>query len=174
MERRMSVTFLLILILTLLSLPAFASDGTNSCGYEMIVVPATGSATTGLDAINNQPAILDTWTTNDPFINPYSEVYNFAAGQDTLAFVVRYYHTGGALPEQWARGWRCGDETRIIKTCNFKWTIGYMPPGEYLLINYFSPVDFKPGEYDWASKVGNVVFGWPNIEATRPWCFTIH
>lgn len=105
---------------------------------------------------------------------PYTEVYDFTHGLDTIAFVVEYFHIGGLLPEQKAFGFNCGQEYPIIKTCYFQWTIGYLPPGVYLLINYFDPVEFPPGEYDWVSKVGDVIFGWPDINASRPWCFTIH
>lgn len=146
--------------------------GVNSCGYEMMIVsvPDTLSVTSTYDV----PAIIDAWTTNDPYGNPYNEVYDFTMGVDVLAFVVEYYHTGGTLPEQWARGWVCGKEDRIMKTCRFKWTISYLPPGTYLLINYQYPITFAPGSYDWAAKVGDVVFGWPNMSSIRPDCFTIY
>lgn len=150
---------------------ALSSDGNSSCGYIMKVIPV--QRTPAMGGPLNAPAILDAWTTNDPLGNPYSEVYDFATGQDIMGFVVEYNHTGGFLPEQWAKGWICGTEIPV-KICNFKWTIGYLPPGVYLLINYFDPVEFPIGNYDWASKVGNVVFGWPNINASRPWCFKVH
>ncbi|OHB70199.1 MAG: hypothetical protein A2W23_08075 [Planctomycetes bacterium RBG_16_43_13] len=152
---------------------AITNAGINSCGYEMMIVPLI-SGQASADAVQQQPAVTDAWTTNDPYANPESEVYEFLNNQDTLAFVVKYSHAGGLIPEQWARGWQCGNEEKIVKTCNFKWTVGYLPSGDYLLINYFDPVQFKAGEYEWASKVGNVVFGWPNISSTRPWCMTIH
>ena len=163
---------LLIALIFLLSPgTVLSADGTNSCGYEMVIIPAPATIPTPNAAVD-QPAILDAWTTNNPFGNPSSEEYSFTGGQDTLAFVVKYHHIGGPIPEQWNRGWRCGNETQPVKTCNFKWT-AVLPIGDYLLINYFSPVDFRAGEYDWAAKVGNVVFGWPNIDATRPWCFIV-
>lgn len=149
----------------------FSSDGTNSCGYEMIVVPVEQPLYLPSSAIPTQPAILDAWTTND--LNNPLEVYDFTYGQDILAFVVKYSHIGGPLPEQWAKGWKCNTEIPL-KTCQFTWTIGYLPPGDYLLINYFNPVTYPSGNYDWAAKVGDVVFGWPNISKTRPECFVIH
>jgi hypothetical protein len=171
MKKFLTIAALLLFLTLYIQAFTFASDGINSCGYEMDVIPVE---TPAIASIFDNPTIIDAWTTNDPFGNPYSEVYDFTIGQDTIAFVVEYFHTGGLLPEQWARGWNCGQEDQIVKTCYFKWTIGYLPAGVYLLINYFDPVEFPPGEYDWASKVGDVVFGWPNISATRPWCFTIH
>jgi hypothetical protein len=152
----------------------FSSDGESPCGYEMEVVPVgalTSDPGFGFENVSEGPAILEAWTTNDPYANPYTEVYDFTYGQDTLAFVVEYDHTGGFLPQQWAAGWTCGTD-QLVKICRFDWTIGYLPPGTYLLINYFDPVMFK-GTYDWASKVGDVVFGWPDIDASRPECFTV-
>ncbi len=143
--------------------------GTNSCGYAMTVVPVPTPTTL---AAFTGPTIIDAWTTNDLY-NPYSEVYDFTSGQGLIAFVVEYYHVGGAIPEQWQRGWKCGNELAIVKTCNFKWTV-ILPPGTYLLINYFDPNQFPPGSFDWAAKVGNVVAGWPNIDTVRPWCSNIH
>ncbi len=163
------ITLLLLLVLFNPGI-TLSSDGTSSCGYEMQVVPVEVSA---IANIFDKPTIIDVWTTNDPLGNPYSEVYDFTVVQDTIAFVVEYFHTGGLLPEQWARGWNCGTD-KVVKTCHFEWTIGNLPAGVYLLINYFDPVEFPAGEYDWASKVGDVVFGWPNISDARPLCFTTH
>ncbi len=173
--------FLIFLAVTLVVImsdsgPAFSGvqtdgDGTSPCGYDMVVLPADQPAGS---AVFDGPTIIDAWTTNDPYGNPYTEVYDFTAGAEPIAFVVEYFHTGGLLPKQWARGWVCGDETQIVKTCTFDWTIGYLPEGVYLLINYFDPVEFRPGTYDWASKVGDVVFGWPDIDPSRPWCFTVN
>ncbi|MBI5492874.1 MAG: hypothetical protein HY893_08085 [Deltaproteobacteria bacterium] len=144
--------------------------GVNSCGYTMEVIPATqGPAPAATDV----PQILDAWTTNDPFVNPYSRVNDFTSGQGTLAFVVDYHHTGGTLPRQYNRAWSCGNEANILKTCSFRWTIPFLPAGDYLLVNYVAPVNLKPGSYDWAAKVGDVVFGWPDINASAPSCFTI-
>jgi hypothetical protein len=159
----------LFLVLSVFSL-AFSGDGINTCGYEMIVVPVQ-QASVMYDTLNT-PAILDTWTTNNPFVSPPPEVYDFTTGQDTIGYVVQYNHIGGPLPEQWAKGWKCGTDIPV-KTCKFAWTIGYLPPGVYLLINYFDPVTYPPGSYDWASKVGDEVKGWPDMSA-RPDCFTVH
>jgi len=148
---------------------AISSDGVNSCGYEMMVVPVQIPA--ALEPATT-PGIVDAWTTNDPFGNPWSEVYNFTAGQGLLGLVVEYNHAGGTIPEQASRGWICGDETQVAKTCRFKWTVP-LPPGTYLLINFLDPVPLGNTEFDWAAKVGDVVFGWPDISATRPWCFSI-
>jgi hypothetical protein len=174
MRKRVLTVFSIVFILSLPAL-AISSDGVNSCGYEMIAVPAAAAPGAMSDIPPSPaPAILDAWTTNDPFVNPYNEVYQFTRGVDTLAFVVEYVHAGGAIPEQFARGWRCENETQINKTCRFKWTVGYLPPGTYLLINYMDPVKFGFGQYDWASKVGNVVFGWPDpASGSRPWCFAV-
>lgn len=163
-----------LLFLALLTAPAKAATpeaGTNSCGYSMTVIPVDTPVT---PAAYTGPTIIDTWTTNDPFYNPFNEVYDFTSGQGVIAFVVEYYHTGGPIPEQFSRGYKCGNELAIAKTCNFKWTIGYLPPGVYLLVNYFDPNMFPPGSYDWAAKVGNVVSGWPYIDSARPWCININ
>lgn len=151
----------------------FAETGTNSCGYTMDVVPLPASAAS-IQMVADQPTILGAWTTNNPQGNPFSQVTDFTKNQDTLAFVVHYHHTGGSLPPQFARGWTCGDETRIARDCNFTWLIPYLPAGDYLLINYFSKVPFGAGVYDWAVKVGDVVYGWPNISTSLPQCITIH
>jgi len=168
-----AAVFVIMAFMALLMVPAAAisSDGTNTCGYEMMVVPVQTVASLGTATT---PAILDAWTTNDPYMNPFAEVYDFARGVDTLAFVVYYRHTGGVIPDQYAKGWACRDEAVPLKTCRFNWTIGYLPPGDFLLINYFDPVQFPVGSYDWASKVGDVVFGWPDISSTRPSCFNVN
>ncbi len=177
MKKFISITALLMFLIFLLIGTAFSSDGVSSCGHEMAIVPVEVTTITNNNPVctplNDTPAINDAWTTNDPFGNPLNEVYDFTANQDTLAFVVEYYHTGGLIPEQWSRGWKCGSEI-AVRTCHFDWTIGCLPAGFYLLINYFDPVEFPAGEYDWASKVGDVVFGWPNMNESRPSCFRIH
>lgn len=169
--KKKSVLIAMMLVFTSASIGVAAGGGTNSCGYTMDIIPIAQQSSSIDMVLPDQAAILDAWTSNDPF-NPNSEIYSFTRGQEPIAFVVKYHHVGGVVPEQWARGWTCGNESQIVKTCNFKWTAS-LPAGDYLLINYFNPVNFAPGEYDWAAKVGNVVYGWPNISASRPWCFSV-
>lgn len=164
----------IMLVAVLVSWSAvWAETGTNSCGYIMEVMPLPATATS-IQMADDQPMILGAWTTHNPQGDPFSQVTDFTRFQDTLAFVVHYHHTGGSLPTQFARGWVCGDETRIVKDCNFTWLIPFLPAGDYLLINYFNNVAFGVGVYDWAVKVGNVVYGWPNISTSLPQCINIH
>jgi hypothetical protein len=168
-----TVAFSGFLIINLLLIPVFAKAvefGENNCGYEMMIVPVPGQEMTA--DVFDDPLIIDAWTTDDPFGNPFKEVYDFTVGEGNIAFVVEYFHTGGLLPRQFARGWTCGTDI-VRKTCRFDWTIGPVPPGIYLLINFFDPNPYPPGEYDWAAKVGDLFFGWPNIDELRPLCFTV-
>ncbi len=120
----------------------------------------------------DEPAILDAWTTSTPYSDPWLEIYGFEQGVDTLAFVTKYYHTGGQIPEQISNAFNCGGEY-LRKVCIYPWTMK-LPPGEYLLINWYEPERvFPSGDYDWATRVGAVVFGYPNPQNKRPLCFDI-
>ena len=172
--KKIATTITLFIFCILISSPlafpqAVGDSGFNSCGYEMIIIPIDSPPN---GSVLTQPTILDAWTTDDPYGDPFKEVYQFSANQDTLAFVVQYYHTGGRIPQQFARAWRCNTEEKA-KDCRFNWTVD-AEEGIYLLINYFERVPFKTGKYDWAVKVGALVFGWPNQDMTRPLCFEIN
>jgi hypothetical protein len=120
------------------------------------------------------PEIKDAWTTNDPFGDPFEKVYDFTIGTDTLALVTMYYHCGGFIPRQYARGYTCNTLEKVLMTCIYDWTVGPLPLGTYLLINFYDPVEFKAGIYDWATKVGDVIYGYPNVNTVPPECFTLH
>jgi hypothetical protein len=121
----------------------------------------------------DEPAILDAWTTLYPFSDPDIESYTFQKDADTLAFVVRYLHVGGQIPVQYGRAYLCGESSGSKKDCVFPWTIA-APPGEYLLINYYAECRFNAGVFDWAAKVGDVVFGYPDPSHNRPLWFEIY
>ncbi len=124
------------------------------------------------DMLVGEPAILDAWTTNLPFENPWKEVYTFKQWEDTLAFVTFYSHAGGRFPKQLYKGYLCGEDI-LRKACMFNWTIE-LPPGTYLLINWYGPwTKFPVGNYDWATRVGDVIFGSPKPYETRPLCFEV-
>lgn len=139
----------------------------EACGDQKIIqVPAPATPVT-------TPAIIDAWTTND-INNPYNEVYIFNNNVDTLAFVTEYSHTGGNIPQQTSVSFTPGTKN-ILTKCVYNWTMP-LPPGTYLLINYFSAVSInKPSTTrDWAAKVGNATIGWPDqANNLRPWPFTI-
>lgn len=117
------------------------------------------------------PNILDAWTTND-LNNPYKEVYEFNKSVDTLAFVTDYFHAGGIIPQQYIGAFYPGT-SKIVAKCRYDWTIP-LPPGEYLLINYYPKIMMPPVGLDWASKVGEVTFGYPDFNNNkRPFNFTI-
>jgi hypothetical protein len=117
------------------------------------------------------PKILDAWTTKYPYSSPGEECYEFVRHVDTLAFVVEYYHIGGQIPYQYGQAYDCGDD-ESKKVCIFPWTVS-APPGIYWLINYYDDCHFNEGNFDWAAKVGNVVFGYPDPYYKRPLCFKI-
>jgi len=142
-----------------------ADSAWDDCG-ELVLLPAEGVLPTG------SPAILDCWTTNSVFGDPYQKVYTFRAGMDTLAFVTKYLHAGGTIPLQYTGIMRCG-ESEFFKRCKHEWTVTPVPPGIYLLIVFLYPSPTSLGRFDWASKVGEVSFGYPDPGNTRPNCFTI-
>jgi hypothetical protein len=120
--------------------------------------------------------IVDAWTTNLPHANPWNEVYTFDLDVDTLAFVTEYYfEEGGFIPQQYIRAWDCGTYQKR-GTCQYDWSLGPLPPGfTWLLINYYPPGTLpknRPGDYDWATKVGTAVFGYP-APSNRPECFIL-
>ena len=121
--------------------------------------------------------IVDAWTTNLPHQNPWSEVYDFQIGVDTVVFVTEYYFAeGGFIPGQFIRCWLCNTYKKR-GTCQYGWSLGPLPPGfTWLLILYYPPgaedTD-HPGTFDWATKIGGAIFGYPDPMATRPECFTL-
>ncbi len=123
-----------------------------------------------------QSGVIDAWTTATPHADPWDEVYSFEIGVDTLAFVSLYYfEEGGYIPLQYIRVWDCGT-FRARSTCQYDWTIGPLPPGyTWLLVNYYPPevVPDFPGDFDWATRVGDSTFGFPDPMNTRPECFTL-
>jgi hypothetical protein len=125
----------------------------------------------------NASYVVDAWTTNLPHANPWSEVYSFDLDVDTLAFVTEYYfEEGGFIPQQYIRAWDCGTYHKR-GTCQYDWSLGPLPPGfTWLLINYYPPGSLpadRPGDYDWATKVGTAVLGYP-APGNRPDCFNLH
>jgi hypothetical protein len=131
---------------------------------------------THIGPLTQSSSITDAWTTSTPHSDPWNEVYSFQIGVDTLAFVTEYYfEEGGFIPLQYIRAWDCGTlHTR--STCRYDWTIGPLPPGfTWLLVNYYPPenVPAHPGNYDWATLVGDALFGYPDPMNVRPLCFTL-
>ncbi len=140
----------------------------GACGNQTII-PVSSPAKVSLQA----PNILDAWTTND-LNNPFKEVYEFNNGVDTLAFVTDYFHAGGLIPQQYIGAFYPGT-SKIVAKCRYDWTI-ILPPGEYLLINYYPKIMIAspPVRLDWAGKVGEVTFGYPDLNNNkRPFNFTI-
>jgi len=135
----------------------------SGCGIPFFVLVQT----MGVD----EPEILDAWTTKYPFGNPEDECYTFVKDTDTLGFVVEYLHPGGQIPKQYGQCYDCGDDEGK-KNCLFPWS-ATVPPGVYLLVNYYEVCKFNPGNFDWAAKVGAITFGYPNPAAKRPLCFEI-
>jgi len=151
---------------------ALASPGALACG-KMYLVPLDRQHTYHADAFAC-PEIVDVWTTNDPFGDPFTRVNDFTIGSDILALVTLYYHCGGLIPRQYARAYTCDPEEQALKTCRYDWSIGPLPEGLYLLINYYDPVEFPPGNYDFAVKVGDLVYGYPDPSEVPPDCFALH
>jgi hypothetical protein len=147
-------------------------NGRSPCGLsELIQVEGKG-----VPPLPMASYIVDAWTTNLPHENPWSEVYSFQIDVDTVAFVTEYYFAeGGFIPQQYIRAWDCGTYNKR-GTCEYDWSLGPLPPGfTWLLINYYPPGEDAidhPGEYDWATKVGSAVFGYP-AAGNRPDCFTL-
>jgi hypothetical protein len=170
---RIRVVLYLFLFLSLMM--ASNSAQASGCG-EMLLVPVEPDWVEGeyLSAPYEPPSIKGAWTTNDPFGDPFVKVYDFTIGSDILALATLYHHAGGYIPVQYARAFVCSYDDKIVKTCRYEWTVGPLPEGLYLLINYYDPVEFKAGVYDWAVKVGNVIFGYPNVGTVEPECFSLH
>ncbi len=120
-----------------------------------------------------EPEILDAWTTKYPYSSPEEEIYEFQKDVDTLAFVVQYLHVGGQIPKQYGRAYTCGQSEKSKKDCVFSWSVT-APPGEYFLINFYPECRFNAGDYDWAAKVGDEVFGHPDPYSKRPLCFEVY
>ena len=153
-------------------------DGDNGsfrgpCG-QMEIIQVDGQK--GNLPVLTQSSIVDAWTTSTPHADPWNEVYDFQIGVDTLAFVTEYFfEEGGFIPLQYIRVWDCGTFHKR-STCQYDWTIGPLPPGfTWLLVNYYPPesVPNVPGNFDWATRVGDATFGYPDPLNVRPWCFTL-
>jgi hypothetical protein len=144
-----------------------------ACGNQKIVsVPVPANFQSQDLAI--VPQVLDAWTTND-INNPFTEVYEFNNGTDTLALVTYYSHEGGIIPQQTSASFYTGTKN-IFSNCKYNWGIP-LPPGEYLLINYYPAVTVgqTPKNLDWGIKVGDSpAFGYPDTQnILRPFPFTI-
>ncbi|MBU4287984.1 MAG: hypothetical protein KKH84_09340 [Proteobacteria bacterium] len=158
---------LLFLVMALNSAPAL-----GACGEMHIEAVEQTAGAYQVDVLG--PQIIDAWTTNDPFGNPYVRANDFTIGSDILAFVTLYHHIGGFIPLQYIRAYTCDIEEDVLKTCRYDWTVGPLPEGIYLLINYYNPVEFPAHIFDWAVKVGDLIFGYPDQAAVPPGCVTLH
>ena len=167
---KVRIAFYLFLILPLImALPSIPVLAGSRCG-EMIIVPVEelddGYMVDEQKSSSCVPKIIDAWTTNDPFGAPRVRVNEFIFGSDILAFVIEYDHCGGDIPQQYVQAFTCDSAARVLKTCVYE---GYHEPdpGNYLLINYYDPVEFQPGTFDWAAKVGDSVFALPKFNPPK-------
>jgi hypothetical protein len=173
--KKVKIGFFMLLLLPLIM--AVHSTSFAVCG-DILIIPVDGSGEDyRAEAVCQgvPPQIIDAWTTDDPFGNPTVRENDFTIGSDILAFVTQYDHSGGFIPRQYIRAYTCDSNERVLKTCVYDWTVGPLPEGCYLLINYYDPVEFKAGTFDWAVKVGDLIFGYPDPNNTLPpECVTLH